>query len=372
VSSSGLRVLFLSPLTKLGGEELSVLSLARGLMSRGHEVELATEGGDFLEEFIAAGLEVHLMAMNARRPGGIVATSRPLRRLLETRGFDVIHSQEVFPTIIAELARRFPGRLPGALIYHYRGVRPRMMPLVTRVLPPVVEHIVTNAEANRQAFLHRGVSPDKVRTIYNGVAFDEFDRATEDPALRAELGVGPLDPVAGVVGRLHPVKGHRPFLEAARIVLDAVPRAWFLLVGDGPLRGELEAAAHELGIQDRVRFLGFRRDVPQLIKAMDLLVLPSIEEAIGRVLVEAHASGRPAVASRVGGTSEVVEDGVTGYLVPPGDVSALAARMIDVLASPDRGRAMGAAGDARVRPIFGLDAMIDSTLEVYDRVAPRR
>ena len=360
------RVLYITPTCDLGGEELSTLSVACGVREAGYEVELATEGGPFVAEFEAVGIPVTHLPLNARRPIGIWRASRELRAHLARNPVDLVHSQEVFPTVMTHLARRVPGRRPERLIYHYRGVRPVMMPAVRRVLPGMSDFIITNAEANRRLFTDHGTSADHVRTIYNGFDWAPFDERHDAAEVRAEWGVPAGVPVVGAVGRLHPVKGHRVLVQAAPRIRERCPQAQIVIVGDGELRGELEAQARSLGVADVVRFLGFRRDVARQLAGMDVLVLPSIEEAIGRVLAEAHAVGLPAVASRVGGTGEIVRDGVSGYLVSPGDATALADRVVDLVLDPDRARTFGEAGRADVRARFGEAKMITDTLEVYE------
>jgi glycosyltransferase involved in cell wall biosynthesis len=358
------RVLYLIPSTNLGGEELSTLSLAKGLQPLGFQIGLGTSGGSLLDEFESLGVAVHLLPVDGRRPYGLVRGAQALRSLLARHEYDIIHAQEVFPAVMGQIARRVLG-CRFKLVYHYRGVRPRWMPYVGRAMPRWVDHIITNSEATRRTFLRYGATADSVTTIYNGLDWTPFDQSVDRASVRAEWSV-PVDaPVAGTVGRLHPVKGHRVFLDAARAVLDQVPDAYFVLVGDGPMRAELESQARALGIDSRVRFLGSRRDVPRLLAAMDLLALPSTEEAIGRVLVEAHAAGLPAVASRIGGTPEVVEHGRSGFLVPPGDPPALAVRMRELLSDRDRSRQMGAVGKEHVRSRFGEPEMIEKTRRVY-------
>ncbi len=365
------RILYITPVCDLGGEELSTLSLAVEVAGRGYDVALVTEGGDFLDEFVSAGIPTHVLPMNARRPAGIWRASRALRELLDATPFDILHSQEVFTTVIAHLARRLPTGTGSKLIYHYRGVRPRMIPSVARVLPRISDYVLTNAETNRTLFLERGIDPASVRTIYNGLDFSDFDVAYDRAEVRSEWGVPDDAFVVGAIGRLHPVKGHAVLIDALSHVRRERDDVHAVLIGDGPLRSELEARVAAAGLASVVHFRGVERNVARCLAGLDLLVLPSTEEAIGRVLAEAHAVGLPAIASRVGGTGEIVRDGVSGFLVSPGDPAALAGRILDIARDPERARAFGVAGKRWVRERFGLQAMVDDTLEIYHRLFDR-
>ncbi|MEO6666924.1 MAG: glycosyltransferase, partial [Nitrospiria bacterium] len=178
--------------------------------------------------------------------------------------------------------------------------------------------------------------------------------------------------VFGSVGRLEPPKGHVYLIRAFARVIKMNARARLVLVGDGSLAKPLQEEAAHLGLVERVVFTGSRRDVPYLLRAMDLFVFPSLWEGQGLALVEAMASGLPVVASRVGGVSEVVSDGCTGQLVPPGSPEALAEAMLAVMASPARARAMGAAGRARSETVFGAAHMIKRLEELYIEVATQK
>lgn len=369
---TSIRVLFLGPILGVGGEEISTLSLAQCLVRMGHQVGYASEGGPLVDDAWRLGVGIHLLPLNTARLPGIWRASRELRRTLIKRPYDILHAQQVFTTLIADLARKFPVHLGARLVFHYRGIRPKMMPLASRLIPRLADFVITNAEVNREALLRHGADGRKIRTIYNGFDWGPFDQPQDRAALRRDWNVPHDAPMAGVIGRLQPVKGHRYFLHAAARVIERLPQARFVIVGDGPLRGELETRARDLGLSGCVRFLGIRRDIPAVLAALDLLVLPSLEEPFGRVLVEAGAAGLPVVCTRVGGTVEVVVDGVTGYFVPPAAVDPLADRISELLSDPARGRSMGAAGRERVQSRFGLDTMTNETLEVYRRLLSTR
>jgi glycosyltransferase involved in cell wall biosynthesis len=353
------------PETHRYGEELSTLSLTKGLRDRGHLVDLVTAKGEFAREFEHVGARVFFEPVNARDPIGIARAARAVRRLLLDPGYDLIHSQEVVTTVIANIATRVPGRLRIPVIYHYRGIRPKFLPTATRILPMFANRIIANADFAMNEFRRRGTPAERVRTIYNGYAWESFEQARRRSEVRSELGAGSEEPILAAVGRLVPIKGHEVLLRALPAVLAKLPNARLLIVGEGPLQSMLQALCAELGLADRVRFLGFVPDVPRLLSGVDLLVLPSLVEPFGRVLVEAQAMRVPVVSTRVGGTSEIIVDGVTGRLVAPGDSEALARRIVEAFDDPVQSRVMAEAGYERARRLFSLEGMIGSVEDLY-------
>jgi len=183
--------------------------------------------------------------------------------------------------------------------------------------------------------------------------------------LRAELGVDPEVPLVGIVARLAPIKRHEWFLEAAARVVQRYLDCQFLLVGDGERRQELEGLVRQLGLDGRVRFLGWRRDLERIYADLDLVALTSANEGLPVSLIEGMAAGRPVVATRVGGVPDLVEDGVTGYLTPSGDPASVAEAVAMLLADPQRRQMMGQAGKERVYPTFGAERLLENIDRLY-------
>jgi glycosyltransferase involved in cell wall biosynthesis len=225
-----------------------------------------------------------------------------------------------------------------------------------------VSRIVANAEAVRVAAIAReGVPERKIQVIYNGIQL---------PAETATRAAPAQTPVVGIVANLNrPVKRVDVFIEAAARVRQKAPPAEFWVVGDGDLRHGLELLARELGIADSVRFLGRRPDVHNLLRRFSVGVLSSDSEGLSNSLIEYMAAALPVVATNVGGNAEVVEDGKTGLLVPPGSPGGVAEAIVSILNDPVRGAAMGDAGRARARERFSLEAMFAKTLALYEETA---
>ena len=207
------------------------------------------------------------------------------------------------------------------------------------------------------------VPSQKIRVIHNGIPFARFD-CPPDLTLRAELSQGTTRPIVLTVARLDRQKGHTYLFEAIRQVREAT----FVLAGSGPEKDALVAQACELGIQDHVKFLGDRKDIPQLLASCDLFVLPSIYEGLPLSILEAMAAGKAVVATAVGGIPEIVKDGETGVLVPSGDPVALARAIQSLLSNPIQVRKIGAAGRALVKQEFSSDGMVERINQVYEEL----
>jgi glycosyltransferase involved in cell wall biosynthesis len=205
-----------------------------------------------------------------------------------------------------------------------------------------------------------------VSLIYNGVDLERYDHQEACCTLPEEYGMEAGSQIVGVVARLEPEKGHPTLLEAWPLVLRAVPDAYLLIVGEGSRRDALEAQARELRIAHRVVFTGRRDDVPAVTAALDVAVLPSYREAQGLTILEAMALSRPVVASNVGGIPEMIQDGVTGLLVPPHDAEALAAAIVRLLRDHPLADTLGRAGHDLVHDRFCIDLMVEAIQSVYD------
>jgi glycosyltransferase involved in cell wall biosynthesis len=230
---------------------------------------------------------------------------------------------------------------------------------LNRVLTPITDGFIAVADSHGEhMLLNEGFPAEKVFVIPNGVDTNRFAPTPDAASLRTEIGVAPTDPVVSIVAALRPEKNHELFLRAAARVVKQLPSAKFLIIGDGPRREPLEQYAAELGITSSVRFLGTRSDIPQLLSTSDAFALTSHNEANPLSILEAMSVGKPVVATNVGSIKEAVVDGQTGYLVPAGDATALADRLVSLLEDPLRARAMGELGRAVVLNSWSVDAMV--------------
>jgi glycosyltransferase involved in cell wall biosynthesis len=225
-------------------------------------------------------------------------------------------------------------------------------------------YIAVSHEIGRQLGQTFRVPGCKIKVVHNAVSLGAFNGAA-DSSLRASLARANDGPLILTTARLDRLKGHSYLLQAAALV----PEALFILVGDGPERVRLEAQASELGLDNRVIFLGYRQDVPELLASCDLFVLPSLLEGLPLAVLEAMAAGKPVIATQVGGTDEAVVDGKTGLLVPSADPMALACAIRKLLSDRPLAERLGVAGQARVRRHFSAESMVQRVTKIYDELS---
>ncbi len=317
-------------------------------------------------------LAPHVTYVDLRsRPGLDLSVIQELVRLMRAHRIDVVHSHNWGTLFYGVVSAWWAGVSTVVHGEHGREAAelnglPLRRRLLRRWLAGRCAQLVTvTQELRRELVEDWGVGPAKVRVIYNGVDLDLFDPRVSPPAdLREEWGIEPEDLVVGSVGRFRPVKNFGFLLEAFAVVAAAVPRARLVLVGGGGLDAQLKAAARALGLVPRVIFPGSRGDVHRWMALFDVFVLPSLYEGMSNTILEAMASGRPVVATRVGGNPELIEDGVSGDLCPP-DRDAFAGRIIDLLTDPGRRAAYGRAGRARAEQRHALATMIEANEALY-------
>ncbi len=283
-----------------------------------------------------------------------------LRRLLRERGTDAVVTVGTGGDKMfwGRLAARAAGVPVICSALHSTGL-PDRVELPNRLLAPITDAFIAVAPSHGE-YLARaeGCPRRKVRIIPNGVDTDRFHPRWPDRRVLEELGLEPGAPVAGIVAALRPEKNHELFLRAAALVHAARPNARFLVVGDGPRRAALEQRAAELKLTDAVRFLGTRADVPEVLSAVDVLLLTSHMEANPVSILEAMAAEKPVVATRVGSVPETVHDGATGYLVEPDDAEALAARTMALFDDRTHAETLGRAGRETVLRHWSIDRMV--------------
>ena len=294
-----------------------------------------------------------------------------IRRLIKQGRFDVVCTSCSIAGLMGRIAAalaQVPTRIHVLHVYASRPYQNKAKQMIYRWIERGLDRITTRyiavSEAAKLYGVNTGImSADKVDVVFNAVeSTSACGRSGEE--MRRLLGLEEQARVVGTLGRYEDQKGIRYILEAAPAVLARQPETRFLIVGDGPLRPELEALARSLKIDHAVRFTGWRDDVPDVLRVMDLFCLASLWETFGLVLVEAMLAGLPVVATRVDAVPEVVADEETGVLVPPADPPALAGAILRLIEDGEEAGRMGAAGLERARRLFSMDAMVAG----YERV----
>jgi glycosyltransferase involved in cell wall biosynthesis len=343
-----------------GGQELRILAEARWLRAHGWDALIACQPGSrLLDEAARAGLTAVPLDM---RGATHVGAAWKLRKLLEDRRVALVHTHSSVDSWLGALAARSLG-LAVVRSRHVTIPIRRRRALVYRL----AHRVITSGEAVRQLVAAAGVPPERIVAVPPGIDTGRFHPGVSGERVRAELGL--TGPVVGLVANIRGSKGHDVFLDSARAVLRRHPSARFLIVGDGVGYGDVERRVAALELGHAVVMTGFRRDIPEVMAALDVLTLPSLRsEASSQVIPQALAVGTPVVASTVGGSPELVENGVTGYLVPPGDAAALAAAVVATLDDTAGARAMARRGQARVTARFSMDAVMAHTIAVYEEI----
>lgn len=394
-------ILYLDHTAEMSGGEVALFNLVTALdLTRFTPVVVLASGGPLVGKLLDAGVESHVLPLDpsvvgARKDGlgassllRLVQAARlagyvlRLARWARARRVDLIHTNSLKADVYGGLA----GRLAGIpVLWHVRDhVNGEYLPppvaaafrALARWLPTAV---VVISESTRRCLQSRPGQPVKV--VHDGCALHWFDV----PALPERLPpasqaapVAPASPVVALVGRVAAWKGQHVFLRAAALVPGRRPEVRFRIVGSAMFGEEeyernLHALAADLGIEGRVEFLGFRDDVPALLAETDIVVHAStLGEPFGQVVIEGMAAGRPVVATDGGALPEIVTDGETGLLVPPGDADALARALMTLLDDPARARALGAAGRARVRERFTIARTRDRIQTLYDQILMTR
>jgi glycosyltransferase involved in cell wall biosynthesis len=229
---------------------------------------------------------------------------------------------------------------------------------------PLASHVVSNSRAGEDVAVRRGAKPGNVSVFYNGRDIEKF--ATATPTSRQSIGLAPDATVVGTVGRLTERKGQYDLLEAWTGVVAAQSDARLLIVGEGPERGGLKASARELNVEESIRFLGVRGDVPALLELFDMFVFSSHFEGLPGAVIEAMAAGVPIVATDIVGTNELLTDGETGLLVPPEDASAIEAAMTRALSDGSLAKGLGETAARKARDAYSIPRMIESFAAVYE------
>lgn len=239
---------------------------------------------------------------------------------------------------------------------------------VQRMVCRLADCVLVNAQAIRDTLVEQGYAPGKIIVIRNGITLAKFGKRHRNSVLREELALPLSAPLVVVFSRLNQMKGIQYFLDAAVVLAGRFPDVRFLVVGDGESRKELEEYACRLGLGQRTVFTGFRSDVPELLSEAAVSVLPSLSEGLSNSLLESMASGVPVVATRVGGNPEVIEDEVTGLLVPLRDSAALAAAVGRVLEDKALAASFAQAGIRRVAELFSMERSVRETEHLYQRL----
>jgi glycosyltransferase involved in cell wall biosynthesis len=377
---SGIGLIKVVPTLLCGGTENQFMTLARSLDSSRFTLHCAClrRWGPFAKEL--DDLQIPLVEYRTSSFRSVTALVQQWRfaRYVRKNNIQIVHAYNFYGNVFAIP----PGRLAASVVI--ASIRDRgpyltsMQRRVQRYVCRLADCVLVNAEAVKTWLVGDGYDPRNIVVIPNGVDLSRFSEPGDPVALRRSLGIAPEAPLVAVVSRLSRLKGIEHFLEAAALVAPSHPDARFLVVGepspinDRTILNELSGLAERLGIADRVIFTGLRADVPALLGAVNVAVMPSLNEALSNVLLESMAAGAAVVATDVGGTAEALADGDNGLLVPPADPAAMAAAIGRLLSDAPLARELGARARQTIADRFSLERMVAATDALYAELLARK
>jgi glycosyltransferase involved in cell wall biosynthesis len=365
------RVFFLLDSFMLGGTEIQAVELARRLDPARYQVTIGClrKEGPLLDRVEEKHLPVvHIdMGRGIDSPSGALAVLR-LARLLRRERFEIVHAHDLWSNLVGmsgAILARVPVRITSQRdLSHdrwYGTYRRRIL----RFFQARSSVVLTNAGAIRDGLIERErIPPENVRVIYNGVDVARLRRIEANRKTLFPNSEG-KKLVVLVGNMISDVKGHSTLISAAGEIIKAFPQVQFVLVGDGPRRPVFEQQVSASGLAGHFLFLGRRRDVPEILACCSVAVLPSLAEGLPNAVLEYMASGLPIVASALGGNLEVLEDGVTGLLVPPQDAGALAAALLKLLTDDDFANKLGRVAREDVASRFSFERLVAATENLY-------
>ncbi|KEO83302.1 glycosyltransferase [Tumebacillus flagellatus] len=366
-----IRVLYLIGGGEFGGAEQHLLGLVSHLDAHEFHPQVAV----FYEEEFSArvralGIPTTVLKSDSKSIGGL----NPLRDLIRDWRPHVIHTHGVRANLIGRLANRAEG-FPAKLVTTVHSIMSLDYPVAWKRMIfgaaeqktwQYVDHFILVSEAMKRDLVKVGMPKDKLSVIHNALELPEEPVAHQPVTnLRELIGVDEDVTIVGTVARLHPVKGHTYLLKAIRKIVQERQDVVFPWIGEGDLHQELEREAKELGVDSYIKFMGFRKDVPDLLPQLDVFVLPSLSEGLSVAILEALAVGVPMIATAVGGTPEVITDGVDGLLVPSANPDALAEAVCLLVKNTELRERLAKAGQEMVFRRFALSRLVQETTDLY-------
>ncbi len=369
------KVLYVFAALPVGGAEEVLITEVEGLDQTRFDplVCVLSEKGPVGERIESRGFPVvALHRMKSHRFDHRII--RDLYRLIKAEKVDVVHTHLYDGNKYGRLAAGL-ARVP-VLLSHYHNVYSRRRikyHLINRVLSFLNDRILAVSQAVKESVIRCDrISPGKIEVLYNGIDPSKFEGNFEDSGVRRKFGVKPEDFLIGVIARLEEQKGHIYLFRALMRLIPDFPQIKVLVVGDGTLRPVLEAQVMEMGMSEEVLFVGTRKDIPEILAALDLFILPSLWEGFSMALLEALATGTPVIATAVGGASEVIRSGHDGLLIPPGEESSLAAAVREAILDPRKYREMGGKGKETVGRKFTVAQHLTRLQDLYLEVLAQK
>lgn len=352
--TKSMKILQMNSMNMWGGGEVHVLLLCKQLLALGDSVVLACRSGSAIDQ---RAKEEQIPVLNLPLKGAIdIKSARRIANYCREHSVDIIHAHNGRDYWIAVLAKCFYPKLKVIITRHI--LSPLKETLLHRWLYKKIDRVIAVSQAVKSRI---SVFPsEKITVIHNGIDINVF-YAAKPGMLRKELNLSPATKIVGMVGRVHPSKGHATFLESIPAIVSRYPDAVFVIVGDGEYVAQLKK------MNAPVHFLGKRNNIPEVMKDLDVFVMASLNEPFGLVTVEALAAGAVVVAANSGGTAEIIVDGESGLLIPPGDPAKLAEALIKILSDGQLSTNLEKGGLKRAKQ-FDSVGMVNHTRKTYHNI----
>jgi glycosyltransferase involved in cell wall biosynthesis len=349
-----------------GGQENRTLQESIGIRKLGARVLILCQPDSMLyEQALTEDTEVRTCKM---RKSYDFPAIKYILKLIKTENIDVINTHSGKDSFLAGIAGRISRKRPIVV-----RTRHLALPITSRVTYSLLPHMVVTVSAYvRQYLIKEGISPENVVAIPTGIDLSKFNPESATDNLRDQLGLKEDISIVGTIAILRIKKGHRVLLDAIPLISKEIPEAVFIFAGEGPQKGNILNRINNLSLSNKVFMLGMRRDISNILKSIDLFVLPTLQEALGTSFLEAMAMEKPVVGTNVGGVGEVIKNGVNGYLVEPNNPATLSEAVIKILRNKKRARMMGIEGRKIVEQNFTVEKMCERMYALYSSLVGKR
>ena len=359
-----MNILYLTNHLNIGGISSYVLSLAEGLKKRGHSVYVASSGGKLLPRFIQEGITFVPIPIKIKSEicPKIMISMFKLLNLMKGKKIDIIHSHSRTTQVLGCLLSRNSGVVHLSTCHGFFKTR-----LSRRLFPCWGRRIIAISKEVREHLIRDfKVEENMISLIPNGVDCEKFFNTNPGSGteIRKRIGLG-NGPIIGIVARLSDIKGHIYLIQAMASVLEKVPGALLLIVGEGKMKNSLNDLTETLQIEKNVFFLPPVTETAEILSVMDIFILPSLKEGLGLSLMEAMAAGRAVIGSDIGGIRSLIKDRDNGLLVPPADCDGLARAIIELLNNPGLRQFLGNNARAFIKDNFSQERMLIETEKLY-------
>lgn len=359
-----MKVLYLVNHLNVGGITSYILTLARGMKKRGHDVYIASSGGGLLGKFQESGINFIFIPIKTKKELNpkIIYSALKLKKLIKRETINLVHSNSRTTQVLGCLLKRISGARHISTCHGFFKRR-----LLRRIFPCWGDKVIAISEAVEEHLIRDfKVNEDRIRIIHNGIDAGSFTQQSSVLKQEARKSFGLAEgPLVGIVARLSDVKGHRYLIEAVSKIAADFPDIKLLIIGEGKTEAALTRLAAELGIKEKVIILPSVPENARILQAMDIFVMPSLQEGLGLALMEAMASGLAVIGSNVGGIRNLINNGVNGILVEPRDSAGLADAMRDLLLDEKKRQALGKQARDFIVSNFSDTEMVFKTEEVY-------